>query len=409
FDFEGHGQNPVPMSGDVNALEGTTARLVAQTREVISASRALTHSSKLALVGHSMATDILIRAGKEEGSDGNPVDTIVALSMYSDAVTAHTPENMLIISGSWERFLRRAALDAIRLIKPTAIEGEKVVLEQIMRRAVVAPNVEHVGILFSSNAIDEARLWLDDVFDRTSEIGKNYSFVWIITLFAGIVIGLRPLAKLIPKTKSYSVIPLRRRWLGILLPAIFTPFIVTSLNLSFMPVLVADYLMVHLALYGALQITLLGVWPLVFTRPNLLAVCLILLWGVVFLGFAVDRYTASFFPTFQRFYIILALSVGTILVMLADAYVTDAGQGSIWARVFARIALISSLGAAAMIDPYDLTFIIIALPVFVLFFLIHGSMGRWVGRQAGANSAGIGLGICLAWALGVSFPLFTFG
>lgn len=41
FDFEGHGRNPVPMSGDVTSIEGTTALLVAETRRVIEAGRAL--------------------------------------------------------------------------------------------------------------------------------------------------------------------------------------------------------------------------------------------------------------------------------------------------------------------------------------------------------------------------------
>ena len=127
-----------------------------------------------------------------------------------------------------------------------------------------------------------------------------------------------------------------------------------------------------------------------------IAVFIILLWGIFFFSLTVDRYAASFVPTLPRVYIILVLSFGTILVTVADAYVIDSGQGSFWVRLFTRIALISSLLAAAMIDRYDLTFIIIALPVFVLFFLIYGQMGHWVGRRARVNSAGIGLGICLA-------------
>ena len=82
-----------------------------------------------------------------------------------------------------------------------------------------------------------------------------------------------------------------------------------------------------------------------------IAVFIILLWGIFFFGFTIDRYAASFVPTLPRVYIILVLSFGTILVMVADAYVTDSGQGSFWVRLFTRIALISSLLAAAMIDP----------------------------------------------------------
>lgn len=45
---------------------------------------------------------------------------------------------------------------------------------------------------------------------------------------------------------------MRRRWLAIVLPAILTPVMVTLVYVNFMPVLVADYLMIHLALYGVI-------------------------------------------------------------------------------------------------------------------------------------------------------------
>ena len=48
-------------------------------------------------------------------------------------------------------------------------------------------------------------------------------------------------------------------------------------------------------------------------------------------------------------------------------------------------------------------------PVILLFFLVFGLMGRWVAARAGAASAGLALGLILAWALGVSFPLFAPG
>ena len=116
-------------------------------------------------------------------------------------------------------------------------------------------------------------------------------------------------------------------------------------------VLVADYLMIHLAQCGIIQITFLGVRKMVFTRINILAVFIILLWGIFFFGFTIDRYAASLVPTLPRVYIILVLSFGIILVMVANAYVTESGQGSFWVRLFARIALISSLLATAMFDP----------------------------------------------------------
>ena len=93
--------------------------------------------------------------------------------------------------------------------------------------------------------------------------------------------------------------------------------------------------------------------------------------------------------------------------MIADSYLTQAGRAPLWRRIAARLALFASLGVAALLKPGDLTFVLIVLPVFVLFFLVHGLMGRWIARRSGALAAGVGLGLCLAWALGVSFPLFA--
>ena len=135
------------------------------------------------------------------------------------------------------------------------------------------------------------------------------------------------MARLIPKTKNYVIILVRQLWFGFVLPAIFAPLIATSINMNLMPVLVADYLMIHLALRGIIQITFLGVRKMVFTRINILVVFIILLFGIFFFGFTIDRYAASFVLTLPRFYIILVLSFGTILVMVADAYVTASGQG----------------------------------------------------------------------------------
>jgi pimeloyl-ACP methyl ester carboxylesterase len=71
FDFEGHGRNPVPMSGDVNAIEGTTQRLVDQTLRVLAAGRDLPGAGPgVALLGHSMATHIIARAAIADGAAG---------------------------------------------------------------------------------------------------------------------------------------------------------------------------------------------------------------------------------------------------------------------------------------------------------------------------------------------------
>lgn len=74
--------------------------LVAETRRVIAAARALPGGAGgVALLGHPMATDIILRAANAEAQSGQPITAVVAISMFSQAVTAQMPPRLLVISG----------------------------------------------------------------------------------------------------------------------------------------------------------------------------------------------------------------------------------------------------------------------------------------------------------------------
>jgi len=409
FDFEGHGRNPRPMSGDVTAIEGTTQLLIDETRRVIAAARGLPDAGPVAVLGHSMATDILVRTGIAEGQAGTPLAAVVAISMFSQAVSATDPPNMLVISGAWETFLRRAALDAVHLVDPKAGEGDLAVSGDVIRRAVVAPGVEHVGVLFSPTAVNEAQGWLDTTFGRQGTGAASHMGLWVLALLGGIVAAFWPVVTTLPKTPVAASVPARRFWLAVLVPMVAVPLVLTPVYTNVLPVLVADYLALHLALFGVVQLAALGGWRLLRGPFPWRATLVLTVWGIAVFGLALDRYAASFWPTAQRLPIIAALALGTVPFMLGDAVLTGAGHGALWRRVVARVALFVSLAIAALMDPDQLTFVLIVLPVFVLFFLVHGLMGRWVARRSGPVAAGVGLGLCLAWALGVSFPLFAQG
>ena len=404
FDFEGHGRNPVPMSGDVDAIEGTTQRLVDQTLQVLAAGRDLPEVGSdagpgVALLGHSMATDIIARAAFADGA----VDAGVGISMCSQAVTADQPARLLVITGQWEGMLRTAALQMARLVDPAAVEGATVTAGDVTRRVVVAPGVEHVGVLYSATGLREARAWLDASFKRESAGPVVTPGLWILLLLAGIVVLFRPLAGLLPVGVASPEVPVRRFWAAVLVPALVVPLVAVLVYRPFLPVLVADYLMIHLALYGAVQLAILRVWPL--PRVVWVAALALVVWGLAVFGFAIDRYAASFVPTVQRMGIIAALGLGTVPFMLADSMVAVGG----WRRLVARLMFMASLTAAAFMDLERLLFVLIILPVIVLSFLVLGPLGAWVARKSGAGAAGLGLGIILAWALGVSFPLFVAG
>ena len=420
FDFEGHGRHPVPMSGDVTSIDGTTRLLVLQTRALIAAARDMDNAANgIALLGHSMATDVLLRAAIDEAETGNAISTFVGISMFSEAITATVPPSLLIVNGQWETRLRKPALAQLQLIDPQAVEGQTVRADGVIRRVAVAPYMEHVGVLYSVAALDESLSWLDNTFDRTSDVQPVRIGGWILVLLLGIVLLFKPLLNCLPRVhhahQSAPELPTRSFWIAILVPAALTPLLALLPEIDFLPVLVADYLLLHLGVYGALQLLLLRstIAELMgaFTRPvfglTLLGAFVLCFWGIVVFGAALDRYAASFLPTSGRLTIVIALSTSAIVFMLADGIVSGSGQGSIVRRVVARIALMASLAAAALIDPEKLIFIILILPVLLLFYFVYGLMGRWVSRRLGVVASSLGLGLCLAWALGVSFPLFV--
>jgi pimeloyl-ACP methyl ester carboxylesterase len=405
FDFQGHGRNPVPMSGDVSSVLGTTQLLVDQTLKVVDAVR--DGSAPVALLGHSMATDVLIRAALERPEDTGP---LVLLSAFSQAVTAAEPDNMLLIAGAGEPHLREFGVEALRMVQQDASEGDTVSDVGVIRAAVAAPWTEHVSILHSRAGQAAARDWLDAAYGRVQSTGVPASGWWLMGLLAGIVALARPLSRALP-VRAGTVSPLEGRafWLVALLPAAVVPVVATAVNVEVLPVMVADYLALHLLLMGVAQLAILwgaGVRP---AGLSALGVAALVVWGLGAFGLALDRYGANFIPTIGRLWVIAALCIGTLPFMLADALATRGGAAPLWRRLVLRVAFFGSLIFAVVLDFEALFFLLLIAPVMVLFYIVFGLMGRWVAQRVGAASAGVGLGLILAWSLGVSFPFFAAG
>ena len=204
FDFLGHGRHPVPMSGDVESIDGTTRLLVEQVRSVVDAALAAEGwQGEVALLGHSMATDIIIRTAIDDPRIG----PVVAISAFSRAVTPTAPDTLLLITGAWEPGLRGFARDAVAMVNPEAGEGETVRKGDVVRRAVVAPWAEHVAVLHSRAGRAEAVAWLDAAFGRASDVAVRATGPWFLALMAAIVaLAAQPLGWAIGYGFSLSVI-----------------------------------------------------------------------------------------------------------------------------------------------------------------------------------------------------------
>ena len=404
FDFPGHGRNPVPMSPDITSLEAPTAQLVETTRQDAQAMQARPETAgTTSLVGHSMATDVIIRAAH----DLPDVAAIAAISMYSEAVTADFPPSLLIVSGAFEDHLSRVALDAVKQIDPAAGEGDVAIGANTARKSIVAPNVGHVGVLYHAVTLDEIARWIANAtgsqalpdLDRTG---------WVAGLLFGTLVLLAwPLSRLLPLRggQSQPPLPLRAFLLAILLPVVPTLAVAVALPTDLGPIAGFVAIAAAFAIWGGVQLLILRRHRVILDRPDLLGTAILLFWGLGIFALALDRYGAAFLPTGPRLGIMALLLSGTLPLMIADTYLL--AQGAFWRRVIARLALLATLTTAMVMVPQGLGPMFTILPVLLLFFVVYGSFGRFVLAVRGVGGIAIGMGICLAWAIAASTPLFA--
>ena len=421
FDFAGHGRNPTPLGGSITDEDGATKALVAETARVAAFARGL-GDGRLAVLGHSMASDIVVRFAQ-----GTPdIAATIAVSMFSPVVTATSPANLLVIVGDWEGGLKTEALRAVSLAtapeqaQPGVTYGDPA--SGTGRRAAFSAHVEHASVLFSQDSMSEALGWLDRTFgtQRNGPPALDARGLWIMLLIAGVVLLARPFSTLLPRVAvppAGAGLGWGRFWIVLLVPMIATPLLLRVLPTQFLPVLVADYLVAHFAMYGLIATLCL----VLLARRGPPRVPSAVSWGalaaaaIAFIGFGfaalvwpIDSFVTSFVPGPERILLVWAMLAGTLLFFLSDEWLTR-GQGAARGGYAAsKLAFLISLAFAVALDFERLFFLLIIVPVIVLFFLVYGLFSRWAYRQTGHPFvAGIANAVAFAWAIGVTFPLLA--
>jgi dienelactone hydrolase len=422
FDFLGHGEHPRPLTGDVTKVTGATQRLLDQMAEVAAYARGLPRSDgRLALVGHSMATDIIVRYAQETD---RPIRATVAISMFAPTVSAESPENLLAIVGGWEP---EALIDEARkavALKPGVDdppEGEVFGRfdDGSARAWRIADRVEHIGVLYSQEGQQAALDWLNRAFDRESAAGPVQRGPWILLLVLGVAALARPLSRLLLAVTAEprgACLGWRRAWPVMLAPAVLTPLVLWPLPTDFLPLLVGDYLAAHFALYGVFTATALWFagrgqgmaagYPGPAVGRLLLAAGALGAYGVLAVGLPIDRFFISFWPIPERIALIGALLVGTLPFFLADEWLTRGPGHARGAYPASKALFLASLMAAAALDLDDLFFLFIIVPVMVLFFAVFGAFSRWAYQTTHHPAvAGLANALIFAWAVAVTFPM----
>ncbi len=420
FDFPGHGRNPQPLTGSITEADGATQSLVDALGRVARYSRTL-GDGRLAVLGHSMASDIVIRYAESAPE----VAATIVVSMFSPAVTARAPRNLLIIVGAWEGTLKRVALRAVGLAiapsQPSAGVTYGSPTDGTGRRVAFTPHVDHVSVLFSQVSVREAIAWVDATFGtvRSAPFAIASRGPWILLLVGAVVMLARPLSNALPRIAVPAIgagLGGARLWSSILIPMVSTPLLLRIVPTHFLPVLVADYLAVHFALYGLITRLCLQRYRPSYAvsapwrYPPAMAAATLAVIGFGFVGLIVpiDRYFTSFILGPSRFILFLAMLAGTLLYFMNDEWLTRGVGAARGAYLVSKIAFLVSLGIAIALDPVRLFFLVIIVPVILLFFVVYGLFSAWTYRRTGhPYVAGIANAVAFAWAISVTFPLLA--
>lgn len=420
FDFLGHGKNPHPLRGSITDANGATKALVDQLDTIVAYARtAPGGDGKVALLGHSMASDIVVR----EAMAHPDITATVAVSMFAPGLTATSPRDLLVIAGALEpQVLKDQGIKAAAMVSHGPVATRTTygnLADGTARRVSFSSGVEHIGVLYSADSQREALDWMDAVFDHH---GSGYLEVrgrWLGLLFLGLVVLARPLLGLLPRvTPEPRGAGLRwRRLVPVAIaPAILTPLILWKAPTHVLPLLLGDYLAAHFLVYGLL--TAAGLWLVRDrgARPQVpisaarfaLGFAVLALYSILAFGWPIDLFVASFMPIPARMPLILAMLVGTLPYFLADEWLTRGATAPRGAYAFTKLCFLVSLAIAVALNLQKLFFLIIIAAVILLFFVIYGLFSAWTYRATRHPLiGGLSIGFAFAWAIAVTFPLLA--
>jgi predicted alpha/beta-hydrolase family hydrolase len=419
FDFPGHGRNPAPLPGGLAERDARNRALADSLAQVVGFAGALAGADgRVALLGHSMAADAVVRFAAAHPE----VAATVAVSLFlSGEIAPDRPRNLLVIDGALEP---AALIDEGRRVVGRAAGGtaaEDVTYGSFAagtaRRLVLADGVEHIGVLYSGESLAAALAWLDAAFGRQSAGFIDARGPWLGVLYLGLIALAWPLARLLPRV---APAPLgagfgRRKLLAVaIVPALLTPLVLWKLPGGWLPILLGDYLALHFGVYGLL--TAAGLWVaggLRTAAPDswrtlALAALAAAAYATFALGLPADRFVVGFVPGAERLPLLAAMLAGTLPYFTADEWLTRGPGAPRGAYAATKILFLASLAAAIALNLAALFFLAIIVPAILAFFVVYGLFSRWIYQRTGHPFAGAAANaFAFAWAIAVTFPVVS--
>ena len=421
FDFPGHARNPLPLPAGLEDRPAMQRALLAALDAVVAHARGLPGGDgRVAVLGHSMAADVVVQYGHAHPE----VAATVAVSLFVPERQTWNPRNLLIIDGALEpAMLRDHGLATIaaavgRPVEAGTTHGD--FADGSARRIAFARNVEHIGVLYSGDSLREAGAWFDQAFGRAApaDAPVDGRGPWLGVLFLGVLALAWPLAGLLPRVAAPAPrTPAGWRWLlpVALVPALATPLLLRAFPVSFLPLLLGDYLILHFGLYGLLTVGMIALLrrrlpdaPALhadFRKLALAAVGVAAFSGLA-IAWPIDAWVFSMGPAPWRLPLVALLALGILPWFLADEWLTRRLAPMPGAYAFTKACFLLSLVLAIALDLRRLFFLVILVPAILLLFGVYGLFSDWVRRRTGHPlPAAIAHALVFAWFIGMTFPV----
>lgn len=222
LDFAGHAANanPFPTDGGDQLqadLDAALATLTAQPE---------VDGSRVALLGHSMGSGAVMRAGVRLG---DAITATIAVSPTSAEVSSALPRNFFLMAGQFEQ---RFVDNALGLLTDAGGANDDFGNGRA-RTFQEIPSVEHITILFSPISLEAARTWLDNSFGTaTNGDYRDGRMVWYgLHLLGWLLIGVG-LSPLLPSAAKPPASARRQPWfwLALVLAALVTGGLLAAVN-----------------------------------------------------------------------------------------------------------------------------------------------------------------------------------
>jgi len=396
FDFIGHGSNQQKLVNEPTEITGTTQQLVDQLSNIINfIYEKFGDDIKISLIGHSMASDIVVRASAEK-----IIKSVVAISPYSTGITQDFPKDLLLISGQFEGHLRSHALQMVKTVKPEANENTEYTNGNIRRKASFIENTGHVSVIYAPQTTKIIIDWLKlENYDRP--IWKN-QIGWILIGMTFIVIGM---SRLNTNLANETILVFKNKKALISVLTATTAALSSGLiEMHLLPIYGFERIAIYFGLVGLFtylfsfdyQITTLKIEFLYWLK-------LILCFGV--LCFLINRYIGSFALSDNRItaFITLILPI-TLFSLIIEKLIASS---SIWIAILLRGLPIVGFSMLLILFPEQYGLMFTTVLIYILYFIVFGYIGRHQRKKIGHAKVGLAHGIFLSFAFAATNPIFA--